>query len=83
MITLDLTDHNLWHFMNEIMLPTWHSLLNVDLIPAHVKRRVATPSACTLVTIPAAHSLQCVVLVPSCHYCACVCSQALQAHCRF
>ena len=37
-VTLDLTDHNLWHFMNEVMLPTWHSLINVDLIPAHVKR---------------------------------------------
>ena len=36
--TLDLTDANMWHFMNELMLPTFHALLNLDLIPAHVKR---------------------------------------------
>ena len=40
MATLDVTDHNMWHFMNELMLPTFHALLNLDMVPAHVKRRV-------------------------------------------
>ena len=35
---MDLTDENIGHFLNEVMLPLWHSLLNVDLIPAHVKK---------------------------------------------
>ena len=35
---MDLTDQNIGHFMNEVMLPLWHSLLNVELIPAHVKK---------------------------------------------
>jgi len=64
-VTLDLTDRNLWHFMNEIMLPTWHSLLNADLIPAHVRRCVAILSAVQLGAlrqIPAACSVHCVVV---------------------
>ena len=39
-VTMDLTDENIGHFLNEVMLPTWHGLLNTDLIPAHVKKCV-------------------------------------------
>ncbi len=38
MVTMDLTDENIGHFLNEVMLPTWHGLLNTDLIPEHVKK---------------------------------------------
>ncbi len=37
-VTLDLTDPNIWHFMGELMLPTFHALLNLDLMPRHVAR---------------------------------------------
>ena len=37
-ITMDLTDPNLWHFFNELMLPTFHSLLHLDLMPSHIAR---------------------------------------------
>ena len=38
MVTLDLTDPNIWHFMGELLLPTFHALLNLDLMPAHIAR---------------------------------------------
>ena len=37
-VTLDLTDLNIWHFMGELLLPTFHALLNLDLMPRHVAR---------------------------------------------
>ena len=37
-MTLDLTDPNIWHFMGELLLPTFHALLNLDLMPRHVAR---------------------------------------------
>ena len=37
-VTLDLTDPNIWHFMGELLLPTFHALLNLDLMPRHVAR---------------------------------------------
>ncbi len=68
MVTLDLTDLNLWHFMNEIMLPTWHSLLNVDLIPAHVKRCVELPWVIWLVHLHQylLHSVHSMVVIQIC-----------------
>ena len=46
---MDLIDENIGHFLNEVMLPTWHGLLNVDLIPAHVKKCAATDDPWILV----------------------------------
>ena len=43
-VTMDLTDENIGHFLNEVMLPTWHGLHNTDLIPAHVKKCVVPES---------------------------------------
>ena len=36
-VTLDLTDPNVWHFMGELMLPAFHALFNLDLMPRHIK----------------------------------------------
>ena len=46
-VTLDLTDPNIWHFMGELMLPTFHALLNLDLMPRHVARCAFVLSVCS------------------------------------